>query len=743
MKKIFLSGALLYLAMVSSNIFAGSNPVGWSLNPSTGFPSTTSVGSTYTVAYTLTNNTPFSLPTTVSMSNVGGTFTMSNGCNTTLASKASCIVHVSFQPIKVGAHSARVSVKYGNNVVPLPLLSSTATSPDSNDKITGHVTTPLPASTYTGSNYPVEFTFANNGTATVTATSVTVTGFTASTNTCTAALTPNSSCVVSGTFSPSVVGQTTLGVTYTYYNGGSISVPLSTQTNVISGGGSCHQVDGTTALPLPVTTYQYADNVVKFVFTNHCNSNTETLGNVSITSDGSTTITKGTDNCSGVTLAANGSCSVLASIVPNATASNLAVTATVPYFNDSLVATAATSETVNAIPNPTTSHTVMFVNQCDENVWYEFQNGAGGTGPTRKSPDPTPVGQRTFADYQINKQLVGAAPATKILTVDEYVNGAIYGRTGCDSSTGNCLTANCPVIANTATCQVSVGANNPATIFETNMNGAAANDGVYDVSIINGFNIPGQVKSLAPIGSDPFGCGQSTGAIIQPVGSSLGACPWTFTPPSTGIDSTANYYWVSGGADDGCTAATSCGTGKVCGTAYASSTEGTAPINRRCGTFLGYWTLASYVGYTATNQWGSVDLYTTYSMGTALPNGPNGSYGNVGGSPATYAAIYSCAITSNNSLNTGYGNTMNVCGCYDWNQTGSVVPTAQSTNCTGNNSDWENTVFPRISWLKQACPTAYSYQFDDKSSSFTCNISGQKTSYQITFCPGGKNGKPS
>src|SRR4029077_4144427 len=119
----------------------------------------------------------------------------------------------------------------------------------------------------------------------------------------------------------------------------------------------------------------------------------------------------------------------------------------------------------------------------------------GGTGANRKSPDPTPAGSRTLSDYQLNQQVPGAAPSVKILSFDDYVNGAIYGRTQCDSS-GNCATANCPVISGTGTCQVSVGADNPTTIFEETMSSETAKDGSYDVSLINGLNIPGEMRSL-------------------------------------------------------------------------------------------------------------------------------------------------------------------------------------------------------------------------------------------------------
>jgi hypothetical protein len=747
MNKLF-SVALLSLGLgLSGTSFSASDPISWAMTPATGIPANTQVGSSYNVTYRFTNNLPFAIPFTAIAVSEGGTFTVANGCiGNTLAPKnqpnSQCTVAVALQPIQARTNSINLTMVYAKDRVPLPKLSTVSSSNATTDNVSGHVSIPLPAVTFVGTSYPVSFNFINSGSQLVTATAVNVTGFTPTLNTC---LTPLTTCTIQGNYTPTTAGAVTLGATYVYTNGVSKSVALSTSSDAQNQSGNCHQVTGLVALPFPTNTFQYADNVVKFIFTNRCNASSEVLGNVALTSNGSPTLTKSTDTCSGATLAANASCTVFASVVPSTVTPNLSLTATVPYFNNTLSTNATTSEAVNAIPNQATSHTVTFVNQCDQSVWYEFQNGNGGSGSTRKSPDPTPTNQNSMLDYQLTGQVLGAAPVTKTLNVNEYVNGAIYGRTGCDNATGQCQTANCAVIPGTGTCAVSVGAANPVTIFELTMAAAAANDGVYDVSVINGFNVPGQIKSLAPLSGGTFSCGQSTGALIQPAGSPLGNCSWSFSPPTTGVDSLPNYIWTSSGAQDGCTSNANCTVGSYCGTAFSAGNEGTTPINRRCGVFQGYWTIATYSGYPLNGQWGAINLYNLYNLGTALQPGPNGSYGQVNALDATFKDLYQCNLTSNGSLNSGYTFTNNVCGCYNWNQAGSIVPTAQAANCAvpnGQNSDWVNTVLPRVSWLKQACPTAYVYQYDDKSTSFTCNTVNQKTSYQITFCPGGKTGAP-
>lgn len=742
------------LSLLLTNAHAAIDPVSWSVSPA-GFPPSTIIGNSYSVTYTFTNNLPRPVPFDVSSAFDGGSFSVSHGCKTTLAGKnqpnSSCVLHLQFQPSSPGLNTAKLAMLYHNNVVPLPTLSST--SSETVGAIKGYVSTPLPGVTYTGVTYPVQFTYVNHGTVPVTATAVVPSGFNPNpANGCTGPIPVGGLCTVTGTFTPASLGQTALGVTY-YYNDGSISrsVPLVTQT-VVKNGSGCHQINGAAVLPLPDKTYIYADNVVKYEFTNYCPS-TETLGTVALVSDGTATLTKGSDTCSGATLTQNTSCSVYVSVVPTVTAADLTVSASVSYQGGTLSASAHTSEEVQALTQTDTKHTVLFVNQCDFPVWYEFSNGSG------TSADPTPANARTFADYQINQQVPGNSPFTKTLMVDQYLNGAIYVRTGCDATTGVCQTANCPVIPGTATCQVGVQPVPPQTKFELNM-GTAGTDGVYDVSLINGFNVPGQVRSLAPVNSGPppvnnppfpFNCGQSTGALIQPANTSLGACPWTFSPPTTAPDTPANYIWVTGGsAGVNCTQNSDCAMsplGKYCGMTSADPIDG--KIYRRCGGFLGYWTLNDYIGATSPTQWDpAYDLYALYGMGTVLqPQGTQpDQYGNFGGSAATVAALYGCQTTTTNALNTGYApqpnNNDKVCGCYNWNQSGSQAYTPQVTDCTGFNTQWNSTVFPRILWLKQTCPTAYSYPFDDKSTQFQCNVSGQKTSYQITFCPGGKNGIP-
>jgi hypothetical protein len=312
---------------------------------------------------------------------------------------------------------------------------------------------------------------------------------------------------------------------------------------------------------------------------------------------------------------------------------------------------------------------------------------------------------------------------------------------------------------------------------------------VYDVSLINGFNLPGEMRSLSPYvpvtSTSNFAntCGNSAGAVIQQTGSALGMCSWSFSPPSgvadctadTATDNVSNYYVVSlGSTDDGCSAPNGgCSGSDVCGMSQSINTSAApvgTPIYRHCGAFQGYWTVADWVGFDTTGQWGTCDLYTHYSMETVLgisAYGYSTRFPDSNPMPAaTLADLYACSPTSSvtcytspgtpktcfnrpqnpyYALNTGYANTYNVCGCHNWNvsaSTPAAAVTAQSSQCKADNTLWESDVYNRILWLKEACPTAYSYQFDDTSSSFQCNVSGHLTSYQLSYCPAGKTGAP-
>lgn len=750
--------AVGFLSLLWSLSAWAVDPVSWSLSPASGFPAT-KVGDQSIVQYTFTNRLPTARTLLIDSNITGGNFSVYNECyNKSLPLGASCSVVVAFNPAAEKQSAFQLIYGYDNNRISLPILAARGLGESSEVQLTGTIDG-LPPAIYKGSTVEYKAIYTNKGASTLsgcTYPNFTHTGISATLETsfgtppCVDSILPGSSCQMDGSVVSNSTGSLTI---YGHASCAQAQAQPKASTGVLNKSGCV--ISASVPLPLPVKTYQYAKSVVKFEFINHC-PRTQTLGRVVLKADAKATLIKGSDTCSGKNLNSKGLCSVLVSVMPNAVTPDLTVSAILPYKNNTIIVSAHTSEQVQAIPNQATKHTVTFVNQCNYPVWYEFSNG-NGSATYPSSPDPTPANKRTMNDYKLNGQVAGRAPAIKVLSVTEYLNGALYARTGCNPNTGVCETSNCEVIPHTGTCKVGVQPNPPQTKFELNMT-ASGFDGIYDVSLINGFNVPGEIQSLAPVFSGPtptgnipfpFNCGQSAGGLIQPA-NGLGACSWSLIPPSTAPDTPANYQWVAGdigGAN--CTTNADCN-GEYCGM--------TSPLNgkiyRRCGAFLGYWTLADYIGYYKTTQWeNGFDLYTLYAMATKLTPIGTGStdYGTFkAGSPpasisANNAAMYGCIPTTTNALNTGYNtqtkNNDKVCGCYNWDQAG-AAKTAQVTPCTGFNTQWKSTVFPRILWLKRACPTAYSYQFDDKSSQFQCNRPAIRTSYQITFCAGGKTGKP-
>ena len=75
------------------------------------------------------------------------------------------------------------------------------------------------------------------------------------------------------------------------------------------------------------------------------------------------------------------------------------------------------------------------------------------------------------------------------------------------------------------------------------------------------------------------------------------------------------------------------------------------------------------------------------------------------------------------------------CGGSVWSD---FVP-VHTANCTTHNPLWTEYAMPHIEVLKRACPTCYTYPYDDATSLFTCwsNASHNENSYLVEWCPGG------
>lgn len=426
------------------------------------------------------------------------------------------------------------------------------------------------------------------------------------------------------------------------------------------------------------------------------------------------------------------------------------------------------------------TRTITFVNNCQESVWIGVTSSSAkaidinGDAHTYCDPDgildKCPTGSSClFAESSGGNKLYScywnapANPQNKYIlnsgesvvtyvesswydkTADVQWSGNFFGRTKCDPTTGFCQTGNCKIAnQDSKACVVNVGASpQPVTLAEITMQPDTVDS--YDVSAIPGVNLP---MSFGPdSNSNPtvnnYSCG--TGGAIAVQGN-LNAAPWTFPSKNFANESIAYFSIVESGGAPCTPGIDTCSSGKVCGMTFASVAAVT--FTTSCGSLLAYVTPNG----VATIQPGSTTATPPYYNASpwsyqALPSQNNWSLYqlNLCQTDAT-----NCESGTAGTINTGYGpyqcngqpmytESANTCGCTNW--TGIATPTQ---NCSSDNPAWEANVKPYINFIKLACPTCYSYPYDDKSSSYSCKVPGDAasqyvntTNYVVTYCPAG------
>jgi hypothetical protein len=353
---------------------------------------------------------------------------------------------------------------------------------------------------------------------------------------------------------------------------------------------------------------------------------------------------------------------------------------------------------------------------------------AGTTCSTGRTPPgcffdfPTPtcgssvLAPGASATYVLNAPPVGSAQIKW--------SGNIYASTHCASNGTGCQTAQCVTSANGKTvvsaCPDGTGPEGPTTLAEFTL--VPGGSDFYDVSSINGVNVP---ISMGPVGgthdpSNPYTCGTAGGVTAA---AGLQACSWNFNPViSLGNESTLLRAVAPGGA--ACSSDAQCGGGQVCGTALVL---GGSTAVQSCGAQLGWWTADELCAYTGNSLGGIIGC----NQGVA--------------GQGTRANLYGC---NGPNATSGFSTSANgeSCGCPVWVVGGQTVNDAPGFTCHSDNPAWEAVAEPWAAFLKNACPTAYSFPFDDATSTFTCTTPNpsaanpNSTSYAITFCPGGKLG---
>ena len=722
----------------------------------------------------------------------------------------SCTVVVSITPLINGQKFFQLTIGgYDNNLVKLPELTTIAVGTQVNS-VQGSTTQWLPYQMNLGNSANYTFTFTNYGFTEATNVVSTVTqsngvAATITANTCmpngdpgtlTPANTNGSSCYISGSYNASVLNAQSVTATLTFNGAAGSPASTSTPTTVISSTNP-GDINATLITPyyLPPLMTENTAYPVKFLFTNvsshQVNFSGSNVGSISCIDNNTSTscgscnsagcsvgslITTFTSNCTNdlpynVPAAA---CELTATFTsPNATTpnpSNYTITASVPYLGSTYSpATVTTTGTVvNTLP---ITRTITVVNQCNFPVWFSLHGAsvAGSCSTTTGdgcSPG-TSCDQTTGTCFWTNpttqngtyELTSGGGTNSVIIPAYNYAgvqwSGNISASTGCNGST-SCLQASCDNAGGSTPCAPGQGFQQPATQAEFTLNASSSDS--YDVEVINGYHIPISVQPFyytgIPAIADNYTCGSPGAYTAQ---NNFGACNWdgvVLPTPVGGTGKSSGYYWVDsdGQSCDISSSAAQCTNSQhVCGIAINRDKNTFLPV---CGSFLGYWTGDEICAYSGLPQ--SIDTF--FNCSTSITSSPINStlpFPN----NSTLFELMKCHVPNKdpfptfNSCYNPYPNSstseiQTCCGCVDWWDTsiGSGA-NAATQSCNGQTDPvWTTYIQSTVQWLKAACPSSYTYPFDDKSSGFSCtnNLTNapNSTDYLVTFCDGGSYGIP-
>ena len=346
-------------------------------------------------------------------------------------------------------------------------------------------------------------------------------------------------------------------------------------------------------------------------------------------------------------------------------------------------------------------------------------------------------------------------------------SGNFSPRQGCNSTTGVCSNAGCASsIAKGLACGPGTGPNPGInTLAELTFQESPSVTDYYDVSIIGGANFAtsfGPTSAGLTAGTSAYTCGTPGSSTNQPTAGGSGyvansvatlpSAPWTMGATSTSFlagsgisNALAPGYFrvVNGGSGAACPAGTCSAAGEVCGYGGFSALLNATPPNYTpvCGQQL-TWVSANQVWSQNQNATGTGSNTAPFSFAANTGTNTVGNYQLCSGT--TFSAYNGAGSTPTSAA----------CGGVMWgtSQTGQVAngftwspPTNDGTIPTGlgitqpsqpvnyASTNWLTYVLPTIQWLKTACPTCYTFPFDDMSSTFQCSNKTNAISYGVNF----------
>eukprot|EP01103_Thecamoeba_quadrilineata_P003652 TRINITY_DN13410_c0_g1_i1.p1 TRINITY_DN13410_c0_g1~~TRINITY_DN13410_c0_g1_i1.p1 ORF type:complete len:379 (+),score=24.04 TRINITY_DN13410_c0_g1_i1:31-1167(+) len=349
--------------------------------------------------------------------------------------------------------------------------------------------------------------------------------------------------------------------------------------------------------------------------------------------------------------------------------------------------------------------TISFTNNCPYTVWI---GSTGGAGPTCGGGCPSGFAcnpNNNICFWVLPTPDSGTTQLNPGQSSNVYLNngpdgnvqwsGNVWGKTGCGGNGQGCQSGDC------GTCIAGTGATGPTTLAEFTFQANGAD--YYDVSLINGVNVPIEMGPSGTGSGSAYSCGNPGGANAN--NGALQGCSWNFNPTINGQNLENYLAYVYSTSNQGCSSNNDCGGGEVCGLNLQK--------NQVCGNQIGW--------YTADEVCGGDNFGNPFNCGNGVPG------------QGTQSDLYGCEGENSNSCYQPGANNV-CCGCPNWNVNGQNIPTGPGFSCQNYNSAWSQYAEPFALFLKQACPTGYSFPYDDATSTFTCG-SNNNQNYYITYCP--------
>lgn len=229
--------------------------------------------------------------------------------------------------------------------------------------------------------------------------------------------------------------------------------------------------------------------------------------------------------------------------------------------------------------------------------------------------------------------------------------------------------------------------------------------------------------------TDPYSCGTAGDPFST---GSLPPCTYGYNPVMGGTDHSSNVIFV---APPDLEKLVACESNSDCASVKIDLSQSHSPLNgtssqsvcglhadrdptglptnsvpKVCGKAVGLWTADEVCVYSGGQYAGA-----PYTCNKAAKHG-------------TYSELYGCAGGYSTSGYQRDSQSELACGCYDWDM-------PEDTKCQAVNPEWMEIAFPWAKFVKDVCPLAYSYAYDDMTSTFTCG--GLTLGYTIEMCPGG------